>query len=173
MKRILKSKKGVSLLEGLIALLLLALVATGTFGVLLSVSRKSSTPDIREEMILAIEKANQMLQPYIYPDTIDASEEFDDDSYYEYMLDKDLCGFDGSAITEGTHDIESCLLPPICDPDNSFFKYTVDIETASVVSEYLKVPDLAQKENQSAADDVQNQQRYKIYFEIGCNGFTL
>ena len=49
MKKILKSKKGVTILEGLIALALLALVATGTFAVLLSSSRKSSQPDIRED----------------------------------------------------------------------------------------------------------------------------
>ncbi|MBR3899086.1 MAG: hypothetical protein IKJ44_02315 [Elusimicrobiaceae bacterium] len=172
MKRILKSKKGVSLLEGLIALLLLALVATGTFGVLLSVSRKSSTPDIREEMILAIEKANQMLQPYMYPDTIDASEEFEANDYYEEMLDKDLCGFDGSAIELGSHDIESCLLPPICDPDNSLFTYKVATDNNSARS-LLKDVDLAKKEDDSTASDVQDNMRYVIQFEIMCNGFTL
>ena len=172
MKRILKSKKGVSLLEGLIALLLLALVATGTFGVLLSVSRKSSTPDIREEMILAIEKANQMLQPYMYPDTIDASEEFEANNYYDEMLDKDLCGYDGSAIALGKHTIP-CLLPPICDPDNSLFKYNVATDTNSARS-LLKDVDLAKKEDgNTTASDVQDKTRYVIQFEIMCNGFTL
>ena len=58
MKRILSKKTGVTILEGLIALGLLALVAAGTFGVLLSVSRKAGSPDIRESMILAVERAN-------------------------------------------------------------------------------------------------------------------
>lgn len=55
-KYILKNKKGVTLLEGLIALALLAIVATGTFSVLLSASRKTSSPDMREELVFAVEK---------------------------------------------------------------------------------------------------------------------
>ena len=64
LKRVLTKKKGVTILEGLIALGLLALVAAGTFGVLLSVARKSGAPDIREEMVLAVERANDQLQMY-------------------------------------------------------------------------------------------------------------
>ena len=47
----IKNKKGVTILEGLIALGLLAAVSVGIFGVLLSLSRKSYEPDIREEML--------------------------------------------------------------------------------------------------------------------------
>ena len=59
---ILKNKKGVTLLEGMIAILLLSVVTLGTFGVVLSSSRKVSQPDIREEMILAVEQAHHFLQ---------------------------------------------------------------------------------------------------------------
>ena len=58
------NKKGVTLLEGLIALALLAMVAVGTFSVLLSSSRKSSGPDKAEEMLLAIERAHHGLQVF-------------------------------------------------------------------------------------------------------------
>lgn len=69
MKSIFTNRKGVTVLEGLIALGLLALVATGTFSVLLSVSRKGTNPDMREEMIYAIEKAHNLLQGYILSKT--------------------------------------------------------------------------------------------------------
>ena len=59
MKKLLKSKKGVTILEGLIALLLLAMISVGTFGVLLSTSRKSAQPDIREEMMKLLEDNEQ------------------------------------------------------------------------------------------------------------------
>lgn len=71
MKNIFTNRKGVTVLEGLIALGLLALVATGTFSVLLSVSRKGTNPDMREEMIYAIEKANNLLQGYVLSQTTD------------------------------------------------------------------------------------------------------
>ena len=59
---ILKNKKGVTLLEGMIAILLLAVVTVGTFGVVLSSSRKVSQPDIREEMVLAAEQMHHFVQ---------------------------------------------------------------------------------------------------------------
>lgn len=58
------NKKGVTLLEGLIALALLAMVAVGTFSVLLSSSRKSSGPDKYEEMLLAVERVHHGLQVF-------------------------------------------------------------------------------------------------------------
>ena len=61
-RKILKNRKGVTLLEGLIALVLLAMVTTGTFAVLLSTSRRSAQPDIREEMTFAVERAMNKLQ---------------------------------------------------------------------------------------------------------------
>jgi len=63
MKHVL-NKKGVTILEGLIALLLLAMIAMGTFGVLLSSSRKSSTPDLREDMMYSMERAYHALQAF-------------------------------------------------------------------------------------------------------------
>lgn len=108
MKRFLKNKKGITLLEGLIALTLLALVATGTFAVLLSTSRKSTGPDIQEEMALAIEKANKLLQAYVRQPFTDID--------VNVLPPNGLCNFDdeGGPLALGKHDI-TCLLPPICD----------------------------------------------------------
>ncbi len=169
MRKILKSKKGVSLLEGLIALLLLAIVATGTFGVLLSTSRKSSAPDIREEMALAVEKAQQMLQVYVYP--FDASQaEIHDDigSIYSGNFLGGLCGEEDESrlqtpLDNGRHDID-CLLPPMCDPNNSEFYYTVARTTNTGFRKNMRDNDAA---DTSSADEI------KVTFSISCNGYNL
>ena len=66
MIRVLQNRKGVTLLEGLIALALLAMVAVGTFGVLLSSSRGSTAPDKREEMLLTAERIRNGMQMLSY-----------------------------------------------------------------------------------------------------------
>ncbi len=162
MKRLLKNKTGVTILEGLIALGLLALVAGGTFGVLLSVSRKAAQPDIREEMLLAIERANEQLQIYAAGNTSVLPDEFKNG----------LCGrstavpviSDSAPLNTGTHQI-TCLLPAICDRGNgnSTFSYSVASSTlapAGFVSGNL--------DSQFSAVPTK-----KITFNIKCNGFTL
>lgn len=151
MNRFLKNKKGVTILEGLIALGLLALVAGGTFGVLLSVSRKASNPDIREEMILAVERANEQLQMY--------TDSGVNESDVPEAFKKGLCGESSSfsAVLVGRHNI-SCMLPAICDKGNSHFYYTVGSSVATTVP---------------SDDKLANSHTKTIDFEITCNGFTL
>lgn len=147
MNRLLKNKKGVTILEGLIALGLLALVAGGTFGVLLSVSRKASRPDIREEMILAVERANEQLQVYVLAGAIP--------SHFQ-----GLCGGESSPLSSGTHPIK-CELPAICDQDKSSFSY-------QVTSSSITLP--------AASGNVKNESSVtlpNVKFFITCNGFTL
>lgn len=158
LKHLLTKKTGVTVLEGLIALGLLALVAGGTFGVLLSVSRKTGTPDIREEMSLAVERANELLP--MYAPLLQGSNMSDAkiaDAYKE-----GLCGEDVSPLSPGEHAIE-CLLPPICDEQNSSFVYTVaenPITLPSAVPSDTKYYYPSQSHRQ-------------ITFEITCNGFSL
>ncbi len=172
MKRILKSKKGVSLLEGLIALMLLAIVATGTFGVLLSTSRKSSAPDMREEMALAVDRAQQMLQVYVNANKDNISSDFGDT--YATQILSGLCGDDTTPLAEGEHKI-NCLLPHQCDVNNnSGFIYKV-----SEVSNAFRprTTDLAKKKKEDGTDDavVNNVAATEIQVEflISCNGYTL
>ncbi|MGN0017242.1 MAG: hypothetical protein ACI37O_07900 [Candidatus Avelusimicrobium sp.] len=155
MNRLLKNKKGVTILEGLIALGLLALVAGGTFGVLLSVSRKSSQPDIREEMLLAVERANEQLQMY-------ASGTSSGDLPTEYQ--NGLCNNGDTTLSTGEHAI-NCMLPVICDPDSSksHFSYTVGSQSVSATG----FPTAANYRT-STFDAAKT-----ITFEITCNGFTL
>lgn len=115
--KLLNSKTGVTVLEGVIALGLLAVVAAGAFGVLLSASRKSTQPDMREEMVLAIEKAKDKLQIYV-------STNYDENAkkHLPTGLAGGLCGEDSTPLNVGSHDIK-CMLPIICDktsPDSAF-----------------------------------------------------
>ncbi len=59
---ILKNRKGVTLLEGMIAMLILAVVTVGTFGVVLSSTRNASQPNFREDSILALEQIHNFAQ---------------------------------------------------------------------------------------------------------------
>lgn len=156
MKKILNSKTGVTILEGIIALGLLALVAGGAFGVLLSASRQNTQPDIREEMVWAVEKAHDKLKGYngqgILPtDTIPTNSQYG------------LCGTatspDNFPLQLRTHTI-NCMLPPICDPKQSSFTYKVEEDTN------MDVPSAEHSESSSLS-------RKKITFSITCNGYKL
>ena len=158
LKHFLTKKTGVTVLEGLIALGLLALVAGGTFGVLLSISRKAGTPDIREEMALAVERANELLP--MYAPLLQGSNMSDAKIANAYK--NGLCGEDDSPLSLGEHAIK-CLLPPICDEQNSSFVYTVaenPITLPSAVPSDTKYYYPSQSHRQ-------------ITFEITCNGFSL
>ena len=158
MKRIFLNKKGVTLLESLIALMLLAIVATGTFGVLLSVTRTSATPDIREEMTMAIEKADEKLRA----------------AYADYLAGNDsmkgLC-YDpndpSSSIDnnpwEGTNHNINCLLPDICDMAHSSFFYT-----AGQGLSFTRTG-----ADGGTGDDYQPEPEASITYSIECNGFKL
>ena len=161
MKRILNNKMGITLLEGIIALGLLALAATATFGVLLSVSRKSSSSDIREEMLWAVERAHERLQMYNGVTDITVLPEGK----------RGLCGDEannGHPLSEGTHTI-TCMLPPLCDLQrNSSFTYTVTLDDLYGVQNALYNPQV-----EVPSDEEPLYQRKHIAFNIQCNGFTL
>ncbi len=171
LKRVLTKKKGVTILEGLIALGLLALVAAGTFGVLLSVARKSGAPDIREEMVLAVERANDQLQMYASGMVTGMS---DSKLYEQYangmcggsLIPSDVRVTDSSPMSSSSPHNIKCMLPPLCDYSNSSFTYTVvessftthTYGTANMVTDY------------ASAFPTKGRQ---ITFNITCNGFTL
>lgn len=123
MKKLLTGKAGVTVLEGVIALGLLALVAGGAFGVLLSASRQNLQPTLREEMALAVEKANNDLKAYVgIANALKPP--------VPTLLRGGLCcaenGYSstctGTPLDTREHDI-SCKLPPVCDKNQSAFSY--------------------------------------------------
>ena len=177
MKRILHSESGVTVLEGVIALGLLALVTAGSFGVLLSASRQNSMPDVREEMSYAVEKANDKLKVYLQAAQMgDVGRAYLPDSFKQ-----GLCGTD---VTTGPleigveHNIQ-CLLPPICDKSNhSSFSYTVSVRgaqpgklaTASQEGTPNTYGTKAYGEGYSMASIGSG---YQISYKIYCNGYEL
>ena len=166
MKKILCKKTGVTVLEGLIALGLLALVAAGTFGVLLSVSRKASNPDIREAMILAVERAHEQLQMYT-PTMASLS----NDSL-PTELENGLCGNDSSPLSISTKHYINCMLPPICDRNNnSEFYYQTGIQKVN-----MQIPFVNNYGTSGMVSNWGNSQYATIRsvrFFIKCNGFIL
>ena len=199
-KSILKGKKGITLLEGLIALALLAIVATGTFAGLLSASRKTSAPDLREELVFAVEKAHEQLQSYVYNTDFTLETKDDNNQYYvPEAFRKGLCGRarfnpheDLSPLANGTHNI-ACLLPPVCDRDaasdcndatgsRSCFVYRINQASAGRWSSVLPEEgrdkilnsDWTTPEGVYDKDTPKNASAGKtVTFEIRCNGYTL
>lgn len=186
MKNLLKSKAGVTVLEGVIALGLLAVVAGGAFGVLLSVSRQNFRPDVLEEMALAVEKVNDSLKMYqLRGDYAGRLPE-------KFQLG--LCGGtyatpqieDNNPLSVGTHHIE-CMLPPICDTAKSSFTYTIS-DTPVTGAWPLTAPEQEGCNNTECSENQRKNIRYamgntgnktggnnliKIAYYISCNGYEL
>ena len=163
--KLLNSKAGVTILEGVIALGLLAVVTAGAFGVLVSASRKSSQPDIREEMTLAVEKAKNLLQMYVAGTDHVAAE-----------YTQGLCGKDDNPMMETIEHHIECLLPPICDQshEDSQFKYEVAVSPIRPGVHHLPKSELEEalvqdEEGETRIQDV----LYNITFTIECNGYEL
>ena len=161
MKRILASKAGVTLLEGVIALGLLALITAGAFAVLLASSRQATQPDIREEMSLAVEKAHDQLKIlalYGNSDLANSAKGYLPSDLYANGQ-AGLCGKEDNPLsTTKSHNI-ACLLPPICDANTSSFTYKVENISALASGGQLE------------SDGIPTP--YKITFSITCNGYSL
>lgn len=161
--KLLTSKAGVTVLEGVIALGLLAVVTAGAFGVLLSAARKSTQPDMREEMVLAVEQAKDKLQVYI---NTALSENPIANAKLPEGLAQGLCGpgiSDTTPLSVGNHNIK-CLLPRICDEDHSDSHFTYTVGALSDFSHPV------------SANDLENglvPQTRTITFDIACNGYEL
>jgi len=191
MKYLLTNKKGVTLLEGLIALLLLAVVSVGTFGVLLSVSRQAPQPTVQEEMLFAVERANNLLQIYAAELAMDGSNL--NPSVSEEPLVKNLKSYFGTTpFSSGLHNGTNLkkLLPVLCDKENSSFTYTVHTDGSDEfinVATAMEWPDDFEEDynGRGGWDDDMNGPYYKptdgvninfvkrIDFNITCNGYSL
>ena len=160
MKNILKNRKGVTLLEGLIALGLLAVVTAGTFGLLLSMAR-TSQGDLREEMVWAVERANERLQMYVGLSNDDIDDLPEEERF--------LCSTDTypHPLAEGTNHNIQCMLPPVCDANNSSFVYSVNDSISLAPTTVL--PQNDRVDNMNTVDYTYK----KIHFSITCNGFKL
>ena len=156
MMKILNNKAGITVLEGIIALGLLAVVTAGAFGVLVSASRKSSQPDMREEMALTIENTKNLLRMY------STSEEFSvADSYLDSRFDHGLCENEFGALLTGEKSIK-CMLPQICDKGNDKSNFTYTVGSLQDVNHHL-----------ANADIETTPQVRMVTFNMACNGYEL
>ena len=175
-KSFLSKKKGVTLLEGVIAIALLALVASGTFGVLLSVSRKSDQPDRREDMIYAIDSLNDLLKSAAFYMQDDAS------IIPDYLANA-LCF--GSGHTDAkkplkvgvSHDVK-CLLPPSCDRSQSSFSYEVTRPNVNLSLGLDSDPKANLMDKNVVSDynphtSSNSIHSFRIKYDITCNGYSL
>lgn len=113
---IMKNKKGYTIIESVIAMLLVSVVVGGIFSALMASRRAIIEPSYKEEMIFAIESANNLLKNYVTADNNSVQEDLRDG----------LCGGEtvATVLSESDHDIK-CMLPPVCDVGSSSFTYTV------------------------------------------------
>ena len=167
--KIINNKAGVTVLEGVIALGLLAVVTAGAFGVLLSAARKSSQPDMREEMALAVEKAKDRLQVYLHYS--------EGRNYLPDDLKNGLCTNGSPVITDndplgsGSHHIE-CLLPPICDKESTDSVFTYELVSPPAVNLSL-LGDTTTNVDKATNGSSVSTGLLKIEFQIACNGYEL
>ena len=111
----MKNIKGYTIIEAVIAMLLVSVVVGGIFSALMASRRAIIDPSYKEEMVFAVESANNLLKNYITTDQTKVSDD----------LRGGLCD-DGTvnALSVGVHEID-CLLPPVCQSGVSSFSYTV------------------------------------------------
>ena len=170
--KLLHSKAGVTVLEGVIALGLLAVVTAGAFGVLLSASRKSSQPDVREEMTLAVEQAKNLLQMYVGDGKDHVSAEYAQGLCTGQSISGTNLNDSDPLALEHTHNI-ICMLPSICDQshEDSAFTYIVKERTPILnTSHHLPEGDIESKIYSEVGGPARP---YKIQFSISCNGYEL
>ena len=174
--KLLHSKAGVTVLEGVIALGLLAVVTAGAFGVLLSASRKSSQPDVREEMTLAVEQAKNLLQMYVGDGKNHVSAEYAQGLCTGQSISGTNLNDSDPLALEHTHNI-ICMLPSICDQshEDSAFTYIVTERTAiSSTSHHMDCAELEDALKTGGGSSCQIRDAlYKIRFSISCNGYEL
>ncbi|MBR1981021.1 hypothetical protein [Candidatus Proelusimicrobium excrementi] len=104
------NKKGYTIVEGIIAMLLVAIMVGGIFTALMASRRAIIEPSYREEMLYAVESLSNQLKNYVDAEGAVAS----------------LCG-STTPLENGDHDCSS-MLPDVCRTDggyNSSLTYNV------------------------------------------------
>lgn len=115
------NKKGFTLAEALIAMLLVAVMAAGIITALMATKRSIIAPSNREDMILAIERASSLIKTNNLPSECAISNALTPTS-------TTTCDLTSNPIKyTGCHDIRSCLGPRSCQNTTAgdYFVYSV------------------------------------------------
>ena len=165
MNRFLKNKKGVTLLEGLIAIGLLAMVSVSTFSVLLSISRRAKQPDLREEMLLAVERAQDGLLGDARQDLLNGTQPV-------CVYNNSIYNDPHPLLANSPHDMAiKCLLPRKCDT-SSTFGYTLNPDSLETkIENLMQAEDIRPMYSQVTKDMVFGIK--KIQYEMNCTGRVL
>jgi len=115
------NKKGYTIIEAVIAMLLVAVIVTAIFSALMAARRAIIDPSNKEEMVYAVESASNLLKNYVTADNSKISDDLKDG----------LCGDDASPMAAGEHKI-TCMLPAVCEKDKSAFVYQVSQKNITV-----------------------------------------
>lgn len=118
------NNKGYTILESVIAMLLVAIIVGGIFSSLMAARRAIMEPSYREEMMYAVESANNLLKNFVDNDTSGLDD-----------IKGELCQTGAlDLLSEGEHSI-NCRLPYVCDPrQGSKFSYIVTEKDLSVTT---------------------------------------
>ncbi|ACC98139.1 hypothetical protein Emin_0584 [Elusimicrobium minutum Pei191] len=172
----LLNKKGLTIAEAVISMVLLATVTMGIYGVIMVSLRSAKNPDMREEMMYALERASAKMKTLVEADlcaadgfscTLNSTTNEYDCKCVKYVsqetdpakkpMRRDICDniiLDDtySPFLTGRKHSVSCLLPEMCDSFNSSFYY--EVSNIGLPSDPAK-------------------QQYQIYFTLICNGQVL
>lgn len=96
------NKKGYTIVEGIIAMLLVAIMVGGIFTALMASRRAIIEPSYREEMLYTVESLSNQLKNYVDAEGAVAS----------------LCG-STTPLSNGEHDCSS-MLPDVCRTDGDY-----------------------------------------------------
>ncbi|MBQ4493955.1 MAG: type II secretion system protein [Elusimicrobiaceae bacterium] len=112
------NKKGFTLAEALIAMLLVAVMAAGIITALMATKRAIVAPSNREEMIMAIERASSLIQTGNLPSTCGITDPL-------AATPTATCDFGSNPVQlTGCHNI-NCLRPRSCQGTSDYFYYSV------------------------------------------------
>ncbi|MDR0292405.1 MAG: hypothetical protein LBI01_06610 [Elusimicrobium sp.] len=156
------NKKGLTIAEAVISMVLLAIITMGIYGVIMASVRSGKKPDMREDMAYAIETASAKLQGLIqndkickewnpdpnldncvtHPDKCCLNLTTSDDIKYNDLCEKNFANVynpdTGSRMNVSTPFQEKaeyhieCLLPKSCVGDSKFYYTSTNIGTADV-----------------------------------------
>ncbi len=146
----MKNKKGFTLLESLMSMLIVAIIAGGVFATLMSARRAISQPTYREDMLFALESAKDMFQNFAVNNVADNSTSW----LVKDIAEERFCGNSISTLISGNDVNINCLLPETCGIDNSSF-------TLRVLRKY------------DSSHNPPTNSPYEVFFRIVCNGETL
>ncbi|WP_424244089.1 type II secretory pathway pseudopilin PulG [Elusimicrobium posterum] len=156
MNNIFKNKKGITIAEALISMVLLAMITVGIYGVIMASMRSAKKPNSREEIAFAIDHVNTILKSRITRENLSVN------SF-------NICRSGGTANygNPSVFNITNCtdpqrFLPEMCDASQSTFEYTVTITNYPLI-----------KTDVNGNPYTENKENYSISFNVSCNGVAM